>query len=74
MAVERQMHGGGTHAEAVRKFLGTELAAGGMTSVWSSGRFNTFVRCSACCRMVNLEKIKDKCLSGEALPGPLPYW
>jgi hypothetical protein len=39
MAVERQMHGGGTHPEAVRKFLGTELAAGGMTSVWSSGRF-----------------------------------
>ena len=39
MAVERQMHGGGTHAEAVRKFLGTELAAGGMTSAWISGRF-----------------------------------
>ena len=33
----RQMHGGGTHPEAVRKFLGPELAAGGMTSVWSSG-------------------------------------
>ena len=28
-----------------------------MTSVWSSGRFNTFVRCPACARMVNLEKI-----------------
>ena len=53
---------------------GPELAAGGMISVWSSGRFNTFVRCPACARMVNLEKIEGTCQCGEALPGPLPYW
>jgi hypothetical protein len=70
----RQMHSGGTHPEAVRKFLGPELAAGGMTSVWSSGRFTTYVRCPACARTVNLEKIKGTCQRGEALPGPLPYW
>ena len=34
----------GTHPEAVRKFLGTELAGGGMTSVWSSGKL-AFNRC-----------------------------
>jgi hypothetical protein len=56
--------------EAVRKFLGTELAGGGMTSLSSSGRFTTFVRYPACARMVNLEKIKGTCQCGEALPGP----
>ena len=70
----RQMYKEGRHPEAVRKFHGPELAAGGMTSVWSSGQFNTFVRCPACARMVNLEKIKGTCQCGEALPGPLPYW
>jgi hypothetical protein len=35
----RHMYDGGTHPQAVQKFLGPELAAGGMTSVWSSGRF-----------------------------------
>jgi hypothetical protein len=70
----RQMYKEGRHPEAVRKFHGPELASGGMTSVWSSGRFNTFVRCPACARMVNLEKIKGTCQCGEALPGPLSYW
>jgi steroid delta-isomerase-like uncharacterized protein len=69
-----QMLNGGTHPEAVRKFLGPDLAAGGMTSVWSSGRFTAHVRCPACHRMVNLEKVKDVCPCGEALPDPLPYW
>jgi hypothetical protein len=70
----RQMHGGGTHPEAVRKFIGPELASGGMTSVWSSGRFTTHARCPACSRMVNLEKTKGTCHCGGALPEPLPYW
>jgi steroid delta-isomerase-like uncharacterized protein len=70
----RQMYSGGTHPEAVQKFLGPELAAGGMTSVWSAGRFIAYVRCPACMQMVNLEKAKGKCPCGEALPEPLPYW
>ncbi|MFZ0712346.1 MAG: ester cyclase [Terrimicrobiaceae bacterium] len=70
----RQLHSGGTHPEAVRKFRGPDLAAGGMTSVWSSGRFNTYVRCLVCGQMVHLETAEGKCLCGEALPEPLPYW
>jgi len=31
------------HANAKRKFQGQELAAGGMTRVWSSGRFAFWV-------------------------------
>ena len=70
----RQMYTGGTHPGAVQKFLGPELAAGGMTSVWSSGRFTAWVRCPVCMQMVNLGTAPDKCLCGEGLPKPLPYW
>jgi steroid delta-isomerase-like uncharacterized protein len=70
----RQMYNGGTHPEAVRKFFGPELAAGGMTSVWSSGRFTAWVRCPVCMQMVNREKAIGKCPCGEALPKPLAYW
>ena len=38
------MYNKGTHPEAVQRFLVPELAAGGMTSVWSSGRFTTWAR------------------------------
>jgi len=70
----KQMYNRGTHPEAVRKFIGPELASGGMTSVWSSGRFTVWVRCPVCTQMVNLETTKGKCPCGEALPEPLPYW
>lgn len=40
----RQMYNRGTHPEVVQKFLGPELAAGGMTGVWSSGRFTAVCR------------------------------
>jgi hypothetical protein len=70
----KQLYSGGTHSEAVQKFLGPELAAGGMTSVWSSGRFKVYRRCPSCLKMVDLEKAKGKCACGEALPEPLPYW
>ena len=70
----RQMYNRGTHPEAVQKFLGPELAAGGMTSVWNSGRFTAWVRCPVCTQMANLEKAEGKCPCGEALPEPLPYW
>jgi heme-degrading monooxygenase HmoA len=40
----KQLYSGGTHPEAVQKFLGPELAGGGMTSVWSSGRFKVYTR------------------------------
>jgi hypothetical protein len=64
------MCNGGTHPQAVQKFLGPELAADRMTSVWSSGRFTTLVRCPACMQMVSLEKAKGTCRCGGALPEP----
>ena len=42
----RQLLAGGGHADAMKKFFGTELAAGGFTSVWVPDRINTrWVRC-----------------------------
>jgi len=70
----RQMYGGGAHSEAMRKFFSPELAAGGMTSVWTSGRFNAWVRCQSCMQMVNIEKAEGKCQCGKSLPEPIPYW
>jgi steroid delta-isomerase-like uncharacterized protein len=71
----RQVSHGGTHEQAMRKFFGPELAAGGWTGVWIPGRINaTWARCPACARMVDIEKAKDKCPCGEALPEPVPYW
>jgi steroid delta-isomerase-like uncharacterized protein len=70
----KQLYSGGAHPEAVQKFLGPELAAGGMTSVWSSGRFKVYRRCPSCLKMVDLEKAKGKCSCSEALLEPLPYW
>jgi steroid delta-isomerase-like uncharacterized protein len=68
----RQMHTGGTHPEAIGKFKGQELAAGGMTSVWSSGRFTVHRRCPSCLTMVNIEQTGGKCHCGESLE-PLPF-
>ncbi len=70
----RQMYGSGTHSEAVRKFFGPELAAGGMTSVWTFGRFNAWVRCQSCMQMVNIEKAEGKCECGISLPELISYW
>ena len=70
----RQLYNRGTHPEAVRKFFGPDFASGGMTGVWSSGRFSTWIRCPACMRMANVDKAKGKCPCGEELPEPLAYW
>ena len=63
----RQMYFGGTHPEAVSRFKGQEIAAGGMTSVWSSGRFTVHRRCPSCLTMVNIEQTGGKCHCGESL-------
>jgi steroid delta-isomerase-like uncharacterized protein len=71
----RQLLAGGTHAEAMKKFLGTELASGGFTSVWVPDRINTrWVRCGACHRMTDHERGGGTCSCGKKLPEPLPYW
>ena len=71
----RQLLAGGTHAGAMKKFFGTELAAGGFTSVWVPDRINTrWVRCGSCQRMADHERSAGTCSCGKKLPDPLPYW
>jgi len=71
----RQMLAGGAHADAMKKFFGTELAAGGFTSVWVPDRINTrWVRCGACHRMADHERSAGTCSCGAKLPEPLAYW
>ncbi|HSP68272.1 MAG TPA: ester cyclase [Bryobacteraceae bacterium] len=71
----RQLLTGGSHAEAMKKFFGTELASGGFTSVWVPDRINTrWVRCAACGRMADHERSEGMCSCGKKLPDPLAYW
>jgi len=71
----RQLLAGGAHAEAMKKFFGTELAAGGFTSVWVPDRIDArWVRCSSCHRMTDHERSAGICSCGKKLPEPLPYW
>jgi len=71
----RQLLAGGAHADAMKKFFGTELAAGGFTSVWVPDRINTrWVRCGGCHRMADHERSAGTCSCGAKLPDPLPYW
>ena len=71
----RQMLTGGTHAEAMKKFFGTDVAGGGFTSVWVPDRINArWVRCDACLRMADHERSAGTCSCGAKLRDPLPYW
>jgi steroid delta-isomerase-like uncharacterized protein len=71
----RQLLAGGGHADAMKAFFGTELAAGGFTSVWVPERINTrWVRCSGCQRMTDHERGAGTCSCGKKLPEPLSYW
>jgi steroid delta-isomerase-like uncharacterized protein len=71
----RQLLAGGSHADAMKKFFGTELAAGGFTSVWVPDRINArWVRCGSCHRMADHERSAGACSCGAKLRDPLPYW
>jgi steroid delta-isomerase-like uncharacterized protein len=71
----RQLLTGGSHAGAMKKFFGTELASGGFTSVWVPDRINTrWVRCVSCGRMADHERSAGTCSCGNKLPDPLSYW
>ena len=71
----RQLLAGGAHAEAMKRFFGTELASGGFTSVWVPDRINArWVRCTSCQRMTDHERSAGTCSCGKKLPEPLPYW
>jgi steroid delta-isomerase-like uncharacterized protein len=63
------------HKGAMAKFFGSELAAGGVTSVWVPERINpTWVRCSICNAMTNADRADGTCSCGAALPDPPPFF
>ena len=69
-----QMLRAGAHREAMKVFLGSEFAEGGMTSVWIPHHINAlWVRCTACGRMSDYERDEGMCQCGQSLP-LLPYW
>jgi steroid delta-isomerase-like uncharacterized protein len=69
-----QMLRAGAHREAMKVFLGSNFAEGGMTSVWIPHHVNAlWVRCTACGRMSDYAQDDGKCQCGQALPH-LPYW
>jgi steroid delta-isomerase-like uncharacterized protein len=71
----RQLVRGGQHGEAMKKFFGTEIAAGGYTSVFVPERINPlWVRCTACQKMADHDKQQGTCACGATLPAPMPYW
>ena len=69
-----QMLRASAHREAMKVFLGSNFAEGGMTSVWIPHHINAlWVRCTACGRMSDYEQDEGKCQCGQSLPH-LPYW
>ena len=65
---------GGTHKEAMQRFLGAGFTMGGLTSVMTPGRINAkWARCTECDKMADSEKLGGNCSCGAALPSLL-YW
>lgn len=63
------------HRQAMSKFFGSELASGGVTSVWVPERINpAWVRCSICNAMTNASKADGICSCGALLPDPPPFF
>jgi len=61
------------HVEAMRRFFGAELAAGGQTGVWTPHRLNgMWVRCAECGAMA--KAADGRCTSGHELPEAPAYW
>ena len=66
---------GGAHKEAMDRFFGPDFAVGDMTSVWVPDRINAmWVRCTACGRMADYDKLEGKCQCGQPLPDHPAYW
>ncbi len=69
-----QMLRAGAHREAMKVFLGSDFAEGGMTSVWIPHHINAlWVHCTACGHMSDYDQDDGKCQCGQSLPH-LPYW
>ena len=71
----RQLLRDGPHRDAMEQFWGPDFAVGGTTSVWVPQRINAmWVRCTACGRMADFERLTGKCQCGQPLPEHPPYW
>jgi steroid delta-isomerase-like uncharacterized protein len=71
----RRLTRGGTHRESMSTFSGSQLAAGGVTSVWAPERINpVWVRCSICNAITDAGKADEACSCGAALPRPPPLF
>ncbi len=70
----QQLLQGGNHKGAMAKFFGSELGAGGITSVWTPQRIDpAWARCAACGEMNNYEEAGGTCDCGAALAAP-DFW
>jgi steroid delta-isomerase-like uncharacterized protein len=68
------MRGGGTHAEAIRRFW-ADLGEAAYTSVLVPERVNTrWARCPGCGKMADHVKTKGVCDCGSTLAEPITYW
>lgn len=71
----RQLLRGGTHKEAIERSLGPDFSAAVHTGVWVPHHLNPmWVRCTACGRMADFERLAGKCQCGQLLPEHPPYW
>jgi hypothetical protein len=63
------------HRESVNRMYHSDFIAGGMISICIPTRIKSMgVRCSACGRLSDHEKLAGLCTCGAALPAPPPYW
>jgi len=70
-----QLTMGGQHSVAMQKFFGSELGAGGYTSVYVPRRINSmWMRCSTCGKMMDHAARTGVCTCGAALPDHMAYW
>ena len=71
----RQVTTGRRHAEAMRAFFGSDLTAGGWTSVWVPDRLNSrWRRCAVCGRISSSVGSEARCDCGALFAEPPSYW
>ena len=59
----------------MQRFFGSAFTRGGATTVWEPHRLNAmWVRCEACGRMSDADKLDGACQCGATLPEHPPYW
>jgi hypothetical protein len=63
------------HMSAVGRFFGPELGSSRATGVWIPSRLNPRrLRCDACSKIVDAEKVQGQSKCGAALPDMPAYW